>query len=213
MITLQCWPRNLLCLHPRVPPHIHSPCRRAAVPLLSTSILEASRLLCARCCVRYLKELYLSQCLLLFEFTGSGLLFGGHLITMVHMVNSDTETHSRSGSASTPGLQPADTKADANEVPEAPLSAKSSKDSPSKSRADSKSDAGGNNKVTKRRAARACASCRARKVRCDVVEQYPCGNCRWDNVDCIVHESRRRRCEFPRPLSSLLCPQTFPRVP
>ncbi|GJC81796.1 cutinase transcription factor 1 beta [Colletotrichum liriopes] len=38
-------------------------------------------------------------------------------------------------------------------------------------------------KVTKRRAARACVSCRARKVRCDVVEGAPCGNCRWDNVD------------------------------
>lgn len=38
-------------------------------------------------------------------------------------------------------------------------------------------------KVTKRRAARACVSCRARKVRCDVVEGTPCGNCRWDNVE------------------------------
>lgn len=38
-------------------------------------------------------------------------------------------------------------------------------------------------KNTKRRAARACVSCRARKVRCDVVEQSPCGNCRWDNVE------------------------------
>jgi hypothetical protein len=37
--------------------------------------------------------------------------------------------------------------------------------------------------VTKRRAARACVSCRARKVRCDVVEGAPCGNCRWDNVE------------------------------
>ncbi|KAI1498223.1 transcription factor CTF1 [Biscogniauxia marginata] len=48
-------------------------------------------------------------------------------------------------------------------------------------------------KVTKRRAARACVSCRARKVRCDVVEGAPCGNCRWDNVECIVQESRRRK--------------------
>ncbi|KAM0276456.1 hypothetical protein ACHAQH_006721 [Verticillium albo-atrum] len=47
-------------------------------------------------------------------------------------------------------------------------------------------------KVTKRRAARACVSCRARKVRCDVVEGAPCGNCRWDNVECVVQESRRR---------------------
>ncbi|KAI0388965.1 fungal-specific transcription factor domain-containing protein [Xylariaceae sp. FL0594] len=48
-------------------------------------------------------------------------------------------------------------------------------------------------KVTKRRAARACVSCRARKVRCDVVEKNPCGNCRWDGVECVVQESRRRR--------------------
>ncbi|KAK0719758.1 fungal-specific transcription factor domain-containing protein [Lasiosphaeris hirsuta] len=48
-------------------------------------------------------------------------------------------------------------------------------------------------KITKRRAARACVSCRARKVRCDVVEGAPCGNCRWDNVDCIIQESRRRK--------------------
>ncbi|POS71398.1 cutinase transcription factor 1 beta [Diaporthe helianthi] len=50
-----------------------------------------------------------------------------------------------------------------------------------------------NGKVAKRRAPRACASCRARKVRCDVVENFPCGNCRWDNVECIIQESRRRR--------------------
>ncbi|KAJ0142490.1 Cutinase transcription factor 1 beta, partial [Colletotrichum tanaceti] len=48
-------------------------------------------------------------------------------------------------------------------------------------------------KVTKRRAARACVSCRARKVRCDVVEGAPCGNCRWDKVECVVQESRRRK--------------------
>ncbi|OAA75780.1 cutinase transcription factor 1 beta [Akanthomyces lecanii RCEF 1005] len=52
---------------------------------------------------------------------------------------------------------------------------------------------GGVVKVTKRRAARACVSCRARKVRCDVVEGAPCGNCRWDNVECVVQESRRRK--------------------
>ncbi|KAL5604172.1 hypothetical protein BROUX41_002153 [Berkeleyomyces rouxiae] len=48
-------------------------------------------------------------------------------------------------------------------------------------------------KITKRRAARACVSCRARKVRCDVVEGAPCGNCRWDNIECVVQESRRRK--------------------
>lgn len=127
-------------------------------------------------------------------------------ITMVHMVNSDTEFQSRSASASTPNLVPTDVKADIVDVSEASLTAQT-KDSQSKNRADPKADAG-TNKVTKRRAARACASCRARKVRCDVVEQYPCGNCRWDNVDCIVQESRRRRCEYFWPLD-LLCPDAL----
>ncbi|KAK3327280.1 cutinase transcription factor 1 beta [Cercophora scortea] len=59
----------------------------------------------------------------------------------------------------------------------------------------------GGAKVTKRRAARACISCRARKVRCDVVEGAPCGNCRWDEVPCEVQESRRRKKHHfpPRP--------------
>ncbi|KAL7625030.1 Cutinase transcription factor 1 beta [Parahypoxylon ruwenzoriense] len=63
----------------------------------------------------------------------------------------------------------------------------------SKKRSASSSEPNGTTKVTKRRAARACISCRSRKVRCDVVEGAPCGNCRWDNVECIVQESRRRR--------------------
>ncbi|KAK3945197.1 cutinase transcription factor 1 beta 2 [Diplogelasinospora grovesii] len=53
--------------------------------------------------------------------------------------------------------------------------------------------ANGPGKPPKRRAARACVSCRARKVRCDVVEQSPCGNCKWDKVECIVQQSRRRK--------------------
>ncbi|KAI5921360.1 transcription factor CTF1 [Camillea tinctor] len=63
----------------------------------------------------------------------------------------------------------------------------------SKKRPASGTEPNGTAKVTKRRAARACVSCRARKVRCDVVEGAPCGNCRWDNVECIVQESRRRK--------------------
>ncbi|ROW06021.1 hypothetical protein VMCG_04632 [Cytospora schulzeri] len=107
-------------------------------------------------------------------------------------MNNDIDFQPRCASASTPGTIPADVKADMAEVPDAQLTAKT-KDSPSKNRANSKTDSNANNKITKRRAARACASCRARKVRCDVVEQIPCANCRWDNVDCIVQESRRRR--------------------
>jgi hypothetical protein len=52
-----------------------------------------------------------------------------------------------------------------------------------KKRSDSTATDANGAKNTKRRAARACVSCRARKVRCDVVEQSPCGNCRWDNVE------------------------------
>ncbi|OIW29890.1 hypothetical protein CONLIGDRAFT_631966 [Coniochaeta ligniaria NRRL 30616] len=69
-----------------------------------------------------------------------------------------------------------------------PASTASSKQQ--KQRTGSTSDTNGGSKITKRRAARACVSCRARKVRCDVVEGAPCGNCRWDNVECVVQESR-----------------------
>ncbi|KAK6951941.1 Cutinase transcription factor 1 beta [Daldinia eschscholtzii] len=68
----------------------------------------------------------------------------------------------------------------------------------SKKRSASSSEPNGSAKVTKRRAARACISCRSRKVRCDVVEGAPCGNCRWDNVECIVQESRRRSSNAPQ---------------
>ncbi|KAJ2986030.1 hypothetical protein NUW58_g5226 [Xylaria curta] len=64
---------------------------------------------------------------------------------------------------------------------------------PPKKRSATTTEPNGTVKVTKRRAARACVSCRARKVRCDVVEGAPCGNCRWDGVECIVQESRRRK--------------------
>ncbi len=46
----------------------------------------------------------------------------------------------------------------------------------------------------KRRAAKACQTCRSRKVRCDVVDNGPpCNNCRLDQVQCIVSDSRRKR--------------------
>ncbi|KAI1171250.1 fungal-specific transcription factor domain-containing protein [Nemania sp. FL0916] len=65
--------------------------------------------------------------------------------------------------------------------------------SSSKKRSPTAAEPNGTAKPTKRRAARACVSCRARKVRCDVVEGAPCGNCRWDGVECIIQESRRRK--------------------
>ena len=50
----------------------------------------------------------------------------------------------------------------------------------------------------KRRASKACCCCRARKVRCDVVESgSPCTNCRLDQVECVVTESKRRKYACP----------------
>lgn len=46
----------------------------------------------------------------------------------------------------------------------------------------------------KRRAPRACLSCRNRKVRCDVMRGLdPCTNCRLDGVPCILANSVRGR--------------------
>lgn len=54
-----------------------------------------------------------------------------------------------------------------------------------------------NSRPVKRRASKACCCCRARKVRCDVVENgSPCTNCRLDQVECVVTESKRRKCVF-----------------
>ena len=50
----------------------------------------------------------------------------------------------------------------------------------------------------KRRASKACQCCRARKVRCNVTEHgTPCTNCRLDEVECIVSESRRKKSVHP----------------
>ncbi|KAF4990242.1 hypothetical protein FGRMN_8587 [Fusarium graminum] len=80
-------------------------------------------------------------------------------------------------------------------APPSPMSTspKNSTEKNSKKRSSPSGDSEQPEKITKRRAARACVSCRARKVRCDVVEGAPCGNCRWDNVECVVQESRRRK--------------------
>ncbi|KAH7142207.1 fungal-specific transcription factor domain-containing protein [Dactylonectria macrodidyma] len=53
---------------------------------------------------------------------------------------------------------------------------------------------GNNDRASKRRASKACLSCRNRKVRCDVLSGgHPCTNCRLDKLDCIVKESNRGR--------------------
>jgi len=62
-------------------------------------------------------------------------------------------------------------------------------------------DKDGNPKPVKRRAAKACAACRARKVRCDVTQKYhvsptgeaTCSNCQMDSIPCVVEESKRRK--------------------
>jgi hypothetical protein len=65
-------------------------------------------------------------------------------------------------------------------------------------------DANGNPKPVKRRAAKACAACRARKVRCDVMQRYhvtpegevTCSNCTMDGIKCVIEESKRRKSVF-----------------
>lgn len=48
--------------------------------------------------------------------------------------------------------------------------------------------------IKRRRAPRACLSCRARKVRCNVSENdTPCTNCRLDNLQCVVKQNKRLR--------------------
>jgi hypothetical protein len=62
-------------------------------------------------------------------------------------------------------------------------------------------DSNGNPKPVKRRAAKACAGCRARKVRCDVTQRYhvtadgevTCTNCAMDGIKCVIEESKRRK--------------------
>ncbi|KAF5012848.1 hypothetical protein FDECE_1138 [Fusarium decemcellulare] len=66
----------------------------------------------------------------------------------------------------------------------------------------------------KDRAALACLPCRARKVRCNVVVQHPCTNCRSFAIECKIkakrrlkHESRRRR-----PSQEVRSPEAFRQV-
>lgn len=48
-------------------------------------------------------------------------------------------------------------------------------------------------KVSKKRAPRACESCRVRKVRCDVTRtKTPCTNCKLDCKTCVLPVSKRR---------------------
>ncbi|EEH35268.1 hypothetical protein PAAG_06315 [Paracoccidioides lutzii Pb01] len=51
---------------------------------------------------------------------------------------------------------------------------------------------GPDGKVNRKRSAKACQSCRSRKVRCSVSDHgVPCYNCKLDDVKCIVPERKR----------------------
>ncbi|UPL02917.1 hypothetical protein LCI18_013851 [Fusarium solani-melongenae] len=43
----------------------------------------------------------------------------------------------------------------------------------------------------RKRAAEACAACRARKVRCDVIGQFPCVRCQLEGCDCVTAVKQR----------------------
>ncbi|CRK18392.1 hypothetical protein BN1723_011556 [Verticillium longisporum] len=113
-----------------------------------------------------------------------------HTTTTTHMASSDN--HDTSGMDTSEDKHDASSPSPAAEDRGSPTPSQNGKKRPSTSSAAEDPNAPPA-KVTKRRAARACVSCRARKVRCDVVEGAPCGNCRWDNVECVVQESRRRK--------------------
>jgi hypothetical protein len=85
-------------------------------------------------------------------------------------------------------------------VPNLPLEYHNMTDSESGKRKASNAGLSGHNRPVKRRASKACCCCRARKVRCDVVENgSPCTNCRLDQVECVVTESKRRKLVKSRP--------------
>ncbi|KAK4981863.1 hypothetical protein LTR66_009641, partial [Elasticomyces elasticus] len=66
-------------------------------------------------------------------------------------------------------------------------------------------------KSVKRRASKACQCCRARKVRCNVVEHgAPCTNCRLDEIECIVSESKRKK-KWSKPGETLTDPLSLTR--
>jgi hypothetical protein len=51
---------------------------------------------------------------------------------------------------------------------------------------------GGRTVPSQRRAGRACLSCRARKVKCDVLQHgTPCQNCRINEAECLIARCRR----------------------
>lgn len=57
-----------------------------------------------------------------------------------------------------------------------------------------------------KRAGTACLACRSRKIRCDVEQSQPCGNCVTDDLECETKKSlrgkkRRKRSKLSRKFS------------
>jgi hypothetical protein len=108
------------------------------------------------------------------------------MLAAAAVVMTSTEKHNESNNDSNASQSPA-----------------ASSESGSKKRTQSTAnlDANGNPKPVKRRAAKACAACRARKVRCDVMQRYhvtadgevTCSNCTMDGIKCVIEESKRRK--------------------
>ncbi|KAH8588390.1 fungal-specific transcription factor domain-containing protein [Bisporella sp. PMI_857] len=88
-----------------------------------------------------------------------------------------------------------------SQEPQSPASTDSGDNSKKRPTASAGLDSNGNPKPVKRRAAKACAACRARKVRCDVMQRYhitadgevTCSNCTMDGIKCVIEESKRRK--------------------
>ncbi|KMP06832.1 hypothetical protein CIRG_06513 [Coccidioides immitis RMSCC 2394] len=68
----------------------------------------------------------------------------------------------------------------------------SQNDSPQKRTASEAALDNNDGRATRKRAAKACQSCRSRKVRCSVSDHgVPCYNCKLDELECIIPERKR----------------------
>ncbi|KLJ06816.1 hypothetical protein EMPG_17692 [Blastomyces silverae] len=73
-----------------------------------------------------------------------------------------------------------------------PESSSTPKESSPKRSAEDAGLSGPDDKASRKRASKACQSCRARKVRCGVSEHgVPCHNCKLDDIECIVPERKK----------------------
>jgi hypothetical protein len=66
----------------------------------------------------------------------------------------------------------------------------------------------------KRRASKACQICRARKVRCDVVEHgAPCSNCKSGAIPCTVPETKHKKYVSKKDSKALINSDLIGRAP